>query len=51
MNILPIRMKKIIDDENDDDNKPQSSHISNKIKIIEIEMNNHYGYILYETHG
>ena len=51
MNILPIRMKKIIDDENDDDNKPQSSHISNKIKIIEIEMNNHYGYILYETHS
>ena len=47
MNILPIRMKKIIDD----DNKPQSSHISNKIKIIEIEMNNHYGYILYETHS
>ena len=47
MNILPIRIKKINNENNDEDNL----HITNKIKIIDIKMSNHYGYILYETHS
>ena len=46
MNILPIRIKKINNDENDNEN---NSHIANKINIIDIKMNNHYRYILYES--
>ena len=48
MNILPIRIKTINNDQNvNEDN----SHITNKINIIDIKMNNYYGYILYETHS
>ena len=40
-----MRIKKNeFDDENED-----NSHITNKINIIDIRMNNCYGYILYET--
>ena len=46
MNILPIRIKKINNENNDEDNL----HITNKRKIIDIKMNNHYGYILYEIY-
>ena len=41
MNILPIRIKNINDENDDEDN----SHITYKINIIDIKMNNHYGYI------
>ena len=41
MNILPIRIKNINGENDDEDN----SHITYKINIIDIKMNNHYGYI------
>ena len=40
--IITIRIKRVTIDDGDIDN-------SNKISIISIEMNNYYGYILYET--
>ena len=49
LNILPIRMKKI-NYEFDDENK-DNSHITNKINIIDIRMIDCYGYILYETNN
>ena len=49
MNILPIRIKKIIDD--DYNNNSITSYIPNKIKIISIEMNKYCWYILCETLG
>ena len=40
--IITIRIKRVTIDDGDIDN-------SNKISIISIEMNNYYGYMLYET--
>ena len=48
LNILPIRIKKI-NDQFDDENK-DNPHI-NDINIIDIRMNDRYGYILYETNN
>ena len=48
MNILPVRIKTI---NNDQKVNEDNSHITNKINIIDIKMNNYYGYILYETHS
>ena len=47
--ILPIRIKIIIND--DEDNNSLAKDITDKIKIISIEKNNYCGYILYETSG
>ena len=47
-NILAIRIKKLYN-QFDDENKDW--HINNKINIIDIRMNDHYGYILYETNN
>ena len=51
INILPIRIKQN-DDDNDDDNiNLLTPHISDKMNIISIEINNYCRYILYETFG
>ena len=53
--ILPIRMEKITTNNNDvsDNNDASDNQLkidtTNKINIISIEMNNYFGYILYET--
>ena len=52
INILPIRIKKINDDDNDDDNiNLLTPHISDKMNIMSIKINNYCEYILYENFG
>ena len=53
--ILPIRIEKTptnnndVSDNNDDSDEQLTIDTTNKINIISIEMNNYFGYILYET--
>ena len=51
--IIPIRIEKVASDHDDDcdDDGQLTIDNNNKIKIISIEMNNYYGYLLYETLG
>ena len=52
INILPIRIKKINDDDNDDDNiNLLTPHISDKMNIMSIKINNYCEYILYVNFG
>ena len=47
MYLIPIRIKKISDENDDEDN----SYVDNKINILDNNMNDHCRYILYDIYN